>query len=140
MAFEEEVKKLKMSKEKEIAKIQANQKASQDLQAAKDELNALRTQDKVTFLITHKLDIEFVTCILDIQVEREWRRKEREEAIKKIKQNEDLKQARQQQIEGQRESYAFEIQREKEEFDKIIKLNVEEIERTKEFDRQTKMV
>ncbi|KAE9525211.1 hypothetical protein AGLY_014396 [Aphis glycines] len=118
MAYEEEVKKLKMSKEKEIAKIQANQKASQDFQAAKDELNALRTQDKV---------------------EREWRRKEREEAIRKIKQNEDLKQARTRQIEGIRESYAFEIQREKEEFDKIIKLNVEEIERTKEFDRQTKL-
>lgn len=51
-----------------------------------------------------------------------------------------MKQARTRQIEGQRESYAFEIQREKEEFDKIIKLNLEEIERTKEFDRQTKMV
>ncbi|KAL5237785.1 hypothetical protein ACI65C_005195 [Semiaphis heraclei] len=118
MAYEEEMKKLKMSKEKQIAKIQASQKASQDFQAAKDELNALRTQDKV---------------------EREWRRKEREEAIKKIKQNEDLKEARRQQIEGQRECYAFEIQREKEEFDKIIKLNVEELERTKEFDRQTKL-
>lgn len=51
-----------------------------------------------------------------------------------------MKEARRQQIEGQRECYAFEIQREKEEFNKIIKLNVEEIERTKEFDRQTKMV
>ncbi|XP_003243991.1 cilia- and flagella-associated protein 45-like [Acyrthosiphon pisum] len=118
MAYEEEMKKLKMSKEKEIAKIQANQKATQDFQAAKDELNALRTQDKV---------------------EREWRRKEHEEAVRKIKQNEDLKEARRQQIEGQRESYAFEIQREKEEFDKIIKLNVEDIEKTKESDRQTKM-
>lgn len=47
MAFEEELKKQKILKEKEIAKIQASQKASQDLQAAKDELNALRTQDKV---------------------------------------------------------------------------------------------
>lgn len=51
-----------------------------------------------------------------------------------------MKQARRQQIEGQMESYAFEIQREKEEFDKIIKLNVEDIERTKEMDRQTKLV
>lgn len=51
-----------------------------------------------------------------------------------------MKEARRQQIEGQRECYAFEIQREKEEFDKIIKLNVEELERTKEFDRQTKLV
>lgn len=47
MAFEEETRKQKLMKEKEIAKIQASQKASQDLQAAKDELSALRTQDKV---------------------------------------------------------------------------------------------
>lgn len=52
MAYEEEMKKLKMSKEKQIAKIQASQKASQDFQAAKDELNALRTQDKVIIIIT----------------------------------------------------------------------------------------
>jgi len=52
MAFEEEVKKQKTLKEKEIAKIQASQKASQDLQAAKDELNALRTQDKVIFFMS----------------------------------------------------------------------------------------
>lgn len=140
MAYEEEMKKLKMSKEKEIAKIQASQKATQDFQAAKDELNALRTQDKVILLITYKKHVTFITCQVVGQVEREWRRKEREEAIRKVKQNEDLKEARRQQIEGQRESYAFEIQREKEEFDKIIKLNVEEIERTKELDRQTKMV
>lgn len=37
----------KKAKELEIAKIQATQKASQDLQAIKDSLSALRTQDKV---------------------------------------------------------------------------------------------
>lgn len=37
----------KKTKELEIAKIQATQKASQDLQAIKDSLSALRTQDKV---------------------------------------------------------------------------------------------
>lgn len=47
MAFEAEVRKQKNLKEKEIAQIQANQKASQDLQAAKDELNAIRQMDKV---------------------------------------------------------------------------------------------
>lgn len=49
IAFEEEMKKKKLLKEKEIVKIQSQQKASQDLQAARDELNALRTQDKVMF-------------------------------------------------------------------------------------------
>lgn len=52
MAYEEEMKKLKISKEKEIAKIQASQKATQDFQAAKDELNALRIQDRVISQIT----------------------------------------------------------------------------------------
>lgn len=48
-AFEEETKKQKMLKEKEISKIQASQKLSQDIQAAKDEMNALRKQDQVIF-------------------------------------------------------------------------------------------
>lgn len=50
MAYEEELKKQANLKEKEIAKIQASQKALQDMQAAKDELNALRTQDKVLLM------------------------------------------------------------------------------------------
>lgn len=54
--------------------------------------------------------------------------------------NEDLKKARHQQVSDQMTSYAYEIQREKEEFDKIIKLNIEDIEKTKELDRQYKMV
>lgn len=54
--------------------------------------------------------------------------------------NEDLKESRRKQVEDQMTSYAYEIQREKEEFDKIIKLNIEDIERTKELDRQYKMV
>lgn len=60
--------------------------------------------------------------------------------MKKIKENEELKEARRKQIEGQRECFANEIQREKEQFDKIIKLNVEDIEKTKEMERQAKMV
>lgn len=55
MAFEEEMRKQKLMKEKEIAKMQANQKAFQDLQAAKDELSALRTQDKVILLSFYRL-------------------------------------------------------------------------------------
>lgn len=73
-------------------------------------------------------------------MEKEWRRKEREEAIKKIKENEELKEARRKQIEDQRESYAYEIQREKEQFDKIIKHNIEDMEKTKEMERLKKEV
>ncbi|XP_050528845.1 cilia- and flagella-associated protein 45 isoform X2 [Daktulosphaira vitifoliae] len=116
-AFEEETKKQKLLKDKTIAKIQASHKASHDLQAAKDELNALRVRDAV---------------------EREWRRKEHEEALKKVKEEEELKEARRQQIEDQKRNYAFEIQREKEEFDKIAELNMIDIEKSKELENKHK--
>lgn len=64
MAFEEEVKKQKLLKEKEIAKIQASQKASQDLQAAKDELNALRVQDKVIKFYISITKNDSTTCLM----------------------------------------------------------------------------
>jgi len=63
MAFEKELKEQKMMKDKEIAKIQANQKASQDLQAAKDELNAIRTQNKVS-VVGRKMCVEYVTRVM----------------------------------------------------------------------------
>lgn len=75
-----------------------------------------------------------------MQVEKEWRHKEHQEALRKIKENNDLKAARENQVENQRESHAHEIQREKEEFDKIIQLNIEDIEKAKELDRQNKIV
>ncbi|VVC24428.1 Hypothetical protein CINCED_3A005033 [Cinara cedri] len=118
IAFERELQKQKLLKEKSIAKIQANQLATYETQAAKDELNALRVRD---------------------QVEREWRRKEREEAIKRAKDEEELNAARQKQIEDQRRMYAFEIQREKEETEKNAQLNIEHIKKSKEMDNKNKM-
>lgn len=75
-----------------------------------------------------------------LQVEREWRRKEREEAIRKAREEEELNAARRKQIEDQRRAYALEIQREKEESEKIAKLNTEDIEKSKELDEKNKMV
>lgn len=75
-----------------------------------------------------------------LQVEREWRRKEREDAIKKAREEEELNAARRKQIEDQRRAYALEIQREKEETEKIAKLNTEDIEKSKELDEKNKMV
>lgn len=74
------------------------------------------------------------------QVEREWRRKEQEEAARKIKVDQDLKEARLKQIEDQNKNSRFEIQRERDEFNRIIKLTIEDLEKVKEEDRQTKMV
>jgi len=75
-----------------------------------------------------------------LQVEREWRRKEREEIAKKVIEEEKLIEARRKQIEDQRRAYAFEIQREKEETEKIAKLNIEDIEKSKEAEYKNKMV
>jgi len=52
----------------------------------------------------------------------------------------DLKEARNKQIEDQRISQAYELQREKEEFEKIIKLNMMDIEKNKETEKQNRMV
>lgn len=73
-------------------------------------------------------------------MEREWRRKEHEEILKRIKEEEELNSARCKQIEDQRKAYASEIQREKEETEKIAKLNIEDIEKSKEMDSRNKMV
>ncbi|XP_025421885.1 probable serine/threonine-protein kinase irlB [Sipha flava] len=85
--YKKELMKKKNLREREINKVQANQKASQDTQALKDELMAIRIQDKV---------------------EREFRRKELEDEMKKIQINNDLKEARRQQIESNRESAIME--------------------------------
>jgi len=60
--------------------------------------------------------------------------------LRKINVNEDLKEARKRQIEDRRISQAFEIQREKEEFDKIIRLNIKDIEKNKELEEQDRKV
>lgn len=73
-------------------------------------------------------------------MEREWRQKEREEALKKIKKEEELNAARRKQIEDQKKAYESKVQREKEEIEKISKLNIEHIEKSKEIDNKNKMV
>lgn len=77
---------------------------------------------------------------MHLQVEREWRRKEREEALKKIKDEEELNTARREQIENQRKAYASGIQREKEDTEKITKLYIEHLEKSKEMENKNKMV
>lgn len=60
--------------------------------------------------------------------------------MKRIKEEEELNAARHKQIDDQKRTYAFEIQREKEEFEKIAKLNIEDIEKSKKKDEINKMV
>lgn len=86
------------------------------------------------------LPIRTFSTLLRLQVEREWRRKERDEAIKRAKDEEELNAARHKQIEDQRRTYACEIQREKEEAEQIAKLNVEHVKKSKETDDENRLV
>lgn len=60
--------------------------------------------------------------MLIVQVEKEWRRKEKALAEKRLKDEEDLRIARERQIDDIRRLKAVEIQRDKEDFYKIIQV------------------
>lgn len=49
-ARERELAQQQLEKEKELARLRAMQKRAADTQAAKDEMNAMRIQDEVSFI------------------------------------------------------------------------------------------
>lgn len=71
------------------------------MQAQIDEINAARVQE---------------------EVEREWRRKEKEEALKKLEAQQILQREREEQINNKRIMQAIEIERERREFEKIVRV------------------
>ncbi|KAI4490938.1 hypothetical protein M0802_010612 [Mischocyttarus mexicanus] len=93
-----------LSKEQEKERLAAQAKHAQDLQIQIDAINADRVQE---------------------EVEREWRRKEKEEALKKIETIMDLKKGREEQIKNKISMQAIEIGREKREFERILRVQKE---------------
>ncbi|XP_046814578.1 cilia- and flagella-associated protein 45-like isoform X1 [Vespa crabro] len=91
-------------KEQEKERLAVQAKHTQDLQAQIDAINADRIQE---------------------EVEREWRRKEKEEAMKKIGTIQDLRKGREEQINNKRLIQAIEINREKREFERILRVQKE---------------
>ncbi|XP_015597437.1 cilia- and flagella-associated protein 45 [Cephus cinctus] len=102
IAEEQRLATLRKEREKETVAAQAQQ--AQDLQAQIDELNAARVQE---------------------QVEREWRQKEKEEALKRAETQKTLKLAREEQIHNKRIMQAMEIEQERREFARILKVQKE---------------
>jgi len=98
-AFEKEKERLKIEKEKEIARLRAQQERAKDTQAEKDALRAKRNQE---------------------EAEREWRRKEREEAAKKISTEEMLKAARRDQVANKDHFLAVQAARDRAEFERVL--------------------
>lgn len=91
---------------------------SRDYQEKIDELNATRIQE---------------------EVERNWRKREKEDAIKKLEIREKLALARQEQINNRKLLQAMEIERDRREFEKIISIQKEAICREKIENEEKKL-
>lgn len=92
--------KIRIEKEKETARLRSLQERAQDEQSARDALRAKRAAEAA---------------------EREWRRKEAEEARKKAMVEASLKQARTQQMEQKEHFLAVQAQRERNDFERVLR-------------------
>jgi hypothetical protein len=103
-AKEAELERKRAEKEKEVARLRAQQERARDLQAEKDALRAKREQERK---------------------EREWREKERLEANKKKMTEEEMRLAREWQITNKEHYLAIEAARDRSEFQKVLKTQLE---------------
>lgn len=116
LAEERRLEKLK--KEQTKAKVATQSLQARDYQERIDELNAARIQE---------------------EVEREWRQKEKEEALRRAEAHKALVEERQKQINNKRIMLAIELERERREFEKIVRVQKEAFCREqKEIERKQK--
>ncbi|KAI4579483.1 hypothetical protein MJT46_000851 [Ovis ammon polii x Ovis aries] len=106
--FEAEQERIRREKEKEIARLRAMQEKAQDYQAEQDALRAKRNQ-------------EFA--------DREWRRKEKENAQKKLETEAMLRKSRLEQVAFKEHTLAVQVQRDRDEFERILRAQREQIEK-----------
>ncbi|XP_046553089.1 cilia- and flagella-associated protein 45-like isoform X2 [Haliotis rubra] len=107
-AFEKEQERIRIEKEREVARLRALQERARDEQAERDALRAKRAQE---------------------QAEREWLKKEAAEAQKKADMEALLKDARSMQM-SQKEHYlAVQAQRERAEFERVLRAQKELVEK-----------
>ncbi|KAL6260197.1 hypothetical protein P5V15_007732 [Pogonomyrmex californicus] len=97
----EEQKLEKLKREREKARVAMRTVQAYELQAQIDEINAARIQE---------------------EVEREWRQKEKEEALKRLEAQRILQKEREEQINNKRIMQAIEIERDRREFEKIVRV------------------
>ncbi|CAF1525130.1 unnamed protein product [Rotaria magnacalcarata] len=118
-AQEAEIERKRTEKEKEVARLRAQQERARDIQADKDALRAKREQERR---------------------EREWREKEKLEALKKKQTEEEMRLAREWQIKNKEQHLAVEAARERAEFERVLKaqLTQAEKERNEELQRISK--
>ncbi|XP_037362590.1 cilia- and flagella-associated protein 45 [Talpa occidentalis] len=106
--FEAEQERIRREKEMEITRLRAMQEKAQDFQAEQDALRAKRNQEVA---------------------DREWRRKEKENAQKKIETEAKLRKSRLEQVAFKKHTLAVQVQRDRDEFERILRAQREQIER-----------
>nr|XP_012807313.1 cilia- and flagella-associated protein 45 isoform X2 [Jaculus jaculus] len=106
--FEAEQERIRREKEKEIARLRAMQERAQDYQAEQDALRAKRNQEVA---------------------DREWRRKEKENAQKKMETEARMRQTRLEQVAFKEHALAVQVQRDRDEFERILRAQREQIEK-----------
>jgi len=109
-AYEREQERVRIEKEKEVSRLRAQQERARDEQAERDALRAKRAQE---------------------QAEREWRHKEAEEQRKKAETEDMLKHARSQQMDQKEHFLAVQAQRERADFERVLKAQKELVEKEK---------
>ncbi|XP_014817373.1 PREDICTED: cilia- and flagella-associated protein 45 [Calidris pugnax] len=108
--FEAEQQRIRWEKEKELARMRAMQEKARDHQAEQDALRAKRNQEAA---------------------EREWRRKEKEAARRKAEIEQMMRQSRLEQIAQREHSMAAQVQQDRQEFERILRHQQEQMEKEK---------
>ncbi|XP_053906653.1 cilia- and flagella-associated protein 45 isoform X1 [Cuculus canorus] len=109
-AYEAEQERIHREKEKEIAHLRAMQEKARDHQAEQDALRAKRSQEAA---------------------ERQWRRKEKEVARKKAEMVEKLNRSHLEQIAQREHCMAVQVQQDRDDFQRILRAQREQIEKEK---------
>ncbi|KAG7223041.1 hypothetical protein INR49_015930 [Caranx melampygus] len=113
--YEAEQRRIKKEKELEIARLRARQEKAKDYKAEQDELRARRNQESM---------------------DREWRKKEKELAIKKAQEEAMLRAARLEQVQCKEHFLSIEAGREKAEFERVLKVQKEATAKQKEEEKK----
>ncbi|XP_053729788.1 cilia- and flagella-associated protein 45 isoform X1 [Synchiropus splendidus] len=108
--YDAEQRRIKKDKELEIARLRAQQQRARDYKAEQDELRARRNQEAA---------------------DREWRKKEKELALRKAQEEEKLRAARVEQVHCKEHFLSMEAEREKAEFERLLKVQQEMLARKK---------
>ncbi|KAL1256652.1 hypothetical protein QQF64_012197, partial [Cirrhinus molitorella] len=113
--YEAEQIQMKKDKEKEVARLRALQERDRDHKAEQDEIRARRNQEAA---------------------EREWRRKEKEQTLRKLEAEEKLKASRLEQVTHKEHLLSIEAGRKRAEFERVVRAQQELIEKEREKEDQ----